>query len=99
MLFSNLPPFSVLLLTFTALFAHSAAGLALHIPQSRDIIERAPEAIPDQWTNAQRLSAGLPPHAPRVVKRATPTEPGLVKRTHPSASPSPAAYTNRVYVQ
>ena len=99
MLFSALPPLSVLLLTLATLFTHSHAAPALHIPQLRSTAPRAPAAVPDQWTNAQRLAAGLPPHAPRVVRAPTPTEPGLVRRAHPSASPSPLAFAPaRVYV-
>ena len=56
-------------------------------------------ASASQWTNGQRLAAGLPPHAPRKLKRATPTEPNVARRHAPSPSPSRAAFASLpVYV-
>ncbi|KAI0643357.1 hypothetical protein C8Q79DRAFT_173822 [Trametes meyenii] len=94
MLLRKLSPFlPALLLTLGLLVAHSAA---LSIPPSL----RAPARVKsvrsnEQWTNAQRLAAGLPPRAPRkYYKRATstlanPLGPAPVKRSAPSPSPSP----------
>ncbi|KAL1943585.1 hypothetical protein VTO73DRAFT_4030 [Trametes versicolor] len=85
----------VLLLTLILLGASSPAS-ALSIPPSL----KAPRRVkslrgPDQhlWTNAQRLAVGLPPRAPRIVQRATPTSPLVHKRTAPSPSASPFAYS------
>ncbi|OJT10617.1 hypothetical protein TRAPUB_12865 [Trametes pubescens] len=98
MLCRSLSVLPVLLLTLFLLVAHSPVS-ALSIPPNL----KAPRRVkslrgPDQhlWTNAQRLAVGLPPRAPRIVKRATstsPLEPAPVKRTAPSPSASPFAYS------
>ncbi|KAI0668218.1 hypothetical protein C8Q78DRAFT_1081603 [Trametes maxima] len=94
MLLRTLSPFlPALLLTLCLLVAHSAA---LSIPPSLKAPARVKSVRSDeQWTNAQRLAAGLPPRAPRkYYKRATstlanPLGPAPVKRSAPSPSPSP----------
>ncbi|KAI0697186.1 hypothetical protein C8T65DRAFT_755526 [Cerioporus squamosus] len=93
MLFPSLPSLSVLLLACTLC---GPAALARSIPVVHKSLARGADA--DQWTNGQRLAMGLPPHAPRKLKRATPTEPNVAKRHAPSPSPSLAAFANLVAV-
>ncbi|KAI8977795.1 hypothetical protein BD414DRAFT_155933 [Trametes punicea] len=87
---------SALVLALCLLVAHSPV-FALSIPPSIKSPPRVKSVrSADQWTNAQRLAAGLPPRAPRTFKRATSTSgnvfvPAPVKRSAPSPSPSPFA--------
>ncbi|RPD52393.1 hypothetical protein L226DRAFT_258859 [Lentinus tigrinus ALCF2SS1-7] len=92
MLFPSLPSLSALLLVASLFGSSAPAALARSIPEVNKNVARGAEA--DRWTNGQRLAAGLPPHAPRKLKRATPTEPNVAKRHVPSPSPSPAAFAN-----
>ncbi|RDX45958.1 hypothetical protein OH76DRAFT_917500 [Lentinus brumalis] len=89
MLFPSLPSLSALLLVLSLC---GPATLARNIPVVHQHLARGAES--HQWTNAQRLAAGLPPHAPRKLMRATPTEPNVAKRHAPSASPSLSAFAN-----
>ena len=97
MLLPTLPSLSlsalVLLSLLSSLLAPTALARALPEPRVPKPLEAS------QWTNGQRLAAGLPPHAPRKLKRATPTEPNVARRHAPSPSPSRAAFANLpVYV-
>ena len=98
MLLPTLPSFSalVLLSSLSSLLAPPALARALpEVPVPKHIGAEA-----RQWTNGQRLAAGLPPHAPRKLKRATPTEPNVARRHAPSPSPSRAAFASLpVYVR
>ncbi|KAI0755582.1 hypothetical protein C8Q74DRAFT_1373364 [Fomes fomentarius] len=87
MLFQSLPSLSALLFLLLTLVAPSPLALARNIPAAHKNLVRADA---QDWTNARRLAAGLPPHPPRHMKRATPTEPNVVKR-HAVPSPSPSA--------
>ncbi|TFK86969.1 hypothetical protein K466DRAFT_565680 [Polyporus arcularius HHB13444] len=89
MLFPSLPSLSALLLVLSLC---GPATLARNIPVVHQHLARGAES--HQWTNGQRLAAGLPPHAPRKLMRATPTEPNVAKRHAPSASPSLSAFAN-----
>ena len=95
MLFPRLSAFSALL--FTLVFFASAHASVVPLARKNIELARSPS---DAWTNAQRLAVGLPPLAPRRLKRApTPTEPGVAKRAAPSPSPSSNAFSStRVYV-
>ncbi|TBU27462.1 hypothetical protein BD309DRAFT_862827 [Dichomitus squalens] len=84
MLFPRMSCFSALL--FTLVFFTTAHASVIPFGHKSLNVARSPS---ETWTNAQRLAAGLPPRAPRRLKRApTPTEPGLAKRAAPSPSPS-----------
>ena len=101
MLLPTLPSLSlsalVLLCSLCSLLAPPALARALPEVLVSKHLARGAEA--SQWTNGQRLAAGLPPHAPRKLKRATPTEPNVARRHAPSPSPSRAAFANLpVYV-
>ncbi|KAI0354441.1 hypothetical protein OH77DRAFT_502305 [Trametes cingulata] len=106
MLFPSLSSFSALLLAFGLLVAHSPVS-ALSIPPTLKSPARVKSLRPegqDQWTNAQRLAAGLPPRAPRTFKRATstaadPLAPAPVRRSAPSPSPSFAYSKTRPLVE
>ncbi|KAH9895703.1 hypothetical protein C8Q73DRAFT_447216 [Cubamyces lactineus] len=95
MRFSSLASLPILALALCLLLAYSPVS-ALSIPPSLKSPPRVKSVrVTDQWTNAKRLAAGLPPRAPRTFKRATPTVPdpyAPIKRSAPSPSPSPFAF-------
>ncbi|KAI0370749.1 hypothetical protein BV20DRAFT_1035697 [Pilatotrama ljubarskyi] len=106
MLLPSLSSFPLLLLALCLLLAHSPTS-ALSIPPSLKSPARVKSLRTqgqDQWTNAQRLAAGLPPRAPRTFKRATstaadPLAPAPVRRSAPSPSPSFAFSKTRPLVE
>ncbi|KAI0738193.1 hypothetical protein C8Q80DRAFT_262862 [Daedaleopsis nitida] len=91
MLFQSLPSLAALLLVLLATVSPTPGAFARSIPAA-GFKNAVLSADAKHWTNAKRLAAGLPPHAPRHHKRATPTEPNVAKRAVPSASPSPVAF-------
>ncbi|KAH9913807.1 uncharacterized protein BXZ73DRAFT_81832 [Epithele typhae] len=84
-----LPSVPALFLAFAAILASTVSALPAPHADLNVNVARAPEYV--QWTNARRMAVGLPPLAPRMKRFPTPTEPGLVARHVPSASPSPLA--------
>ncbi|OBZ72919.1 hypothetical protein A0H81_06804 [Grifola frondosa] len=90
----RIPPlFTCLALTLTLtldLPLTDAAALA-RLPLALGLSSPAASVprIPEDWTNAQRLAARLPPRAPQNLRR-TPT-----RRAAPSASPSPRLLVKR----
>ena len=95
MLVQSLPSLSALLLSLLLLLtlvapSHSAA-VPRFLPATKSLNRPRADAA-NAWTNAQRLAAGLPPKAPRHIKRATPTVQNLALRNAPS--PSPSAFVN-----
>ena len=96
MLVQSLPSLSALLLSLLLLLtlvapSHSAA-VPRFLPATKSLNRPRAADAANAWTNAQRLAAGLPPKAPRHIKRATPTVQNLALRNAPS--PSPSAFVN-----